>query len=163
MLELSAVVSQLEPEVPSGSSVKPGAGTGAILPDTAVPARPGRACRVSALALVPIARCEDPLKAPRSALNLIVARARALAGNPYLGAFGALLLLLRLPKLTTALVARSFESLFLKSVRAFSTSIEVALTVVTNIADQLTEELLSTPTAPAQEPGAPKAATQCFA
>jgi hypothetical protein len=81
-------------------------------------------------------------------------------GNPYLWAFGALLLLLMLPRLTSALVARSFEILLLKFVRAFSTSFEVALTVVTNIADQLTEELLSTPTAPAQEPGAPKAATQ---
>jgi hypothetical protein len=134
MLELSAAVSQLEPEVPSGSSVKPGAGTGAILPDTAVPARPVRACRVSALALVPIARCEDPRKAPRSALNLIVARARALAGNPYLWAFGALLLLLMLPKLTTALVAPFFESLSFPQLRprarAFSTSIEVGLTGV---------------------------------
>jgi hypothetical protein len=166
MLELVAAVSQLEPEAPSGSSVGPGADTGAMLPDTAVPARPVRASRgagpagrVASLALVPTARCEDPRRAPRSAQGLIVARARALTGNPYLWGFGALLLLLLLPRLMSALVARSFEALFLKSIRAFSTSIEVAFTVVTNIADQLTEELLSTPTAPSQEPGAPKAAT----
>ncbi len=97
MLELSAAVSQLEPEVPSGSSVEPGAGTGAILPDTAVPARPVRACRVSALALVPIARCEDPRKAPRSALNLLVARARALGGVSCVVPFCALLRRFMLP------------------------------------------------------------------